>query len=184
MNKFIVRLPKASTSTAKKVKEYSQHDQVQDEAGTGNVASPSTAISPMGMVSGPSSEGSRRLKMQMQLDFGQKSLGERILCKKCGLLYMAHDSDDLKQHAQFCKDAQKPVSLPSLTGHHILVSSSSALKGGEGYSIVQITTGQRLHRDAIHRVIEKMEQEVGTSEKFVSHICSITWEFASFYLRT
>ena len=160
MNKFIVRLPKGSHLKRKS----SNHD---DEVVVATEAV-SVSIPNHSALQFPSSSSSASQKMQMQLDFGQKSLGASELCKKCGLLYMLHDSDDQKQHAQFCKDTQKPLVIPSLNGHQVLASEHNKSKREDEFSIISVKTGQKLHREALHKVVERMEREVGTSEHFVS----------------
>lgn len=42
-------------------------------------------------------------KKQMFLDYGQKSFGLTITCKKCEMLYVVGDNDDENKHKLFCK---------------------------------------------------------------------------------
>lgn len=56
--------------------------------------------------SNQSQECSKKLKgdrtEQLLLDFGQKSLGKKIECRICSLVYCQGDPEDEKSHGKFC----------------------------------------------------------------------------------
>jgi hypothetical protein len=62
-----------------------------------------------------SSHGSSSKRLQMYLDFGQKSLNETVQCPRCQLLFMKHDLEDLKQHERFCQKTNAPPQLSQVT---------------------------------------------------------------------
>jgi hypothetical protein len=124
MDRFIVSLPKSSTSSHKLISK--KHKIAVNPSGNckkrncvdvsassekENAASElsGTAKSVQSLFGPPSTTK----KVQMYLDLGQKSLHETILCQACSLLYTKNDPEDIKRHEKYCKAKSLPPHLSS-----------------------------------------------------------------------
>ncbi len=124
MDKFIVSLPKLSLSSPfTTVNSSALSSKKRKAPGSTSVSSQNSkrraiidscekenvVVNSEDQASGPSS----LKKVQMYLDFGQKSLLETVQCPHCDLLFRSHDLDDLKQHQQYCKERLLPPQFSS-----------------------------------------------------------------------
>lgn len=120
-------------------------------------------------------------KLQMYLDFGQKSLNETIQCPRCNLLYMKHDLEDLKQHEKFCEKVELPPQLAASVIQSLVTvtewsgeserivwakkfqkESKLKLKDAGGYNAKSFFKAA-----GIVRLMEMMKLELGAVDEFV-----------------
>jgi hypothetical protein len=45
-------------------------------------------------------------KVQLYLDFGQKSFGETVCCPECEMVYVKSDLEDSQRHQNYCKQVE------------------------------------------------------------------------------
>ncbi|CAM9709154.1 unnamed protein product [Scytosiphon promiscuus] len=90
-------------------------------------------------------------KEQMVLDFGQKSLGQRILCPRCNVLYVCGSADDKAQHASVCAQASRGVDFAGWKQERVKARFSD-----DGARVVEIREGDPAAHLAKLREVERL----------------------------
>lgn len=146
------------------------------------------------MFEAPTKKTANGKKLQMYLDFGQKSLNETIQCPRCNLLYMKHDLEDLKQHERYCERVDLPPQLAAATiktlqlvtewtnDNEKIVWAKKAEKETKGK--LKDSTGYNpktfFKTTAIGKLMETMKFELGAADEFVRIIYELPFTFSKF----
>ena len=136
-------------------------------------------------------------KEQLYLHFGQKSFGATEHCKKCNLLLVKSNLEDVKRHEKHCKlvrnihlrlfhsvdcsfYCRKPSLLQITQGQTIQSFEGHKIVSGSSFDaskIIEVTTSQKKHQKFISAIVTLVENELGNCEDLVS---SQTFVFLSF----
>jgi len=157
MNAFIDKIPSSSSSKRKgnsgtrpdlSKKTTSSHHHHRDDDGFNSKSSSKTTTTTK--------------SVQMYLDFGQRSFGKQIECKKCTMRYVEGDIEDETNHKSFC--------LSQSNGH---VFTPPYLKQGIDYYI------KHTFEVLLPSTTKTINQSIKTSSTFFSSKPTSTTSFSS-----
>eukprot|EP00903_Cladosiphon_okamuranus_P008301 g7987.t1 len=112
-----------------------------------------------GGTRGASSRGGGKGAEQAQtfLDFGQRSLGQRILCPRCNLLYVCGSADDEARHAALCAKTARGVDFAGWKQERV-----KARFADDGGRVVEIRHGDpAAHLAKLREVESLMDADMG-----------------------
>eukprot|EP00752_Nemacystus_decipiens_P017847 g16003.t1 len=96
-------------------------------------------------------------KEQTFLDFGQRSLGQRILCPRCNLLYVCGSADDEARHSALCAKAARGVDFAGWKQERV-----KARFADDGGRVVEIRHGDPApHLAKLREVESLMDGDMG-----------------------